>query len=63
VKKFSIVDRILNNILRCSSLVMSDCGLLQELGSTHCQGQCRPFYNQILSSSLTSVFRHDTILA
>jgi len=37
------VDRILNNILRCSSLVMSDCGLLLELGSFHCRGQCELF--------------------
>jgi hypothetical protein len=30
--QFLNIDRILNNILRCSSLVMSDCGLLLELG-------------------------------
>jgi hypothetical protein len=30
--------RILNNILRCSALVMSDCGLLLELGSSHYRG-------------------------
>jgi len=35
-----IVDRILNNIVRYSSLGMSDSGLLLELGSSHCQGQC-----------------------
>jgi len=34
------VDRILNTIIRCSSLVLSDCGLLLELGSIHCRGQC-----------------------
>jgi hypothetical protein len=42
------VDRILNNILMCSSLVMSDCGLLLELGSFHLQGQCELL---IISSS------------
>jgi len=42
------VDRILNNILKCSSLVMSDCGLLLELGSSHCRGRCELF---IISSS------------
>jgi hypothetical protein len=42
------VDRILNNILRCSSLVMSDCGLLLELGSFHRRGQYELF---IISSS------------
>jgi len=44
----NVVDRILNTILRCSSLVMSDCGLLLELGSSHCWGQCELF---IISSS------------
>jgi len=34
------IDRILNNILRCSSLQMSDWGLLLELGSFHRRGQC-----------------------
>jgi hypothetical protein len=37
------VDRILNNILRCSLLVMSDCGLLLELVSSHHQGQSELF--------------------
>jgi len=54
------VDRILNNILRCSSLVLSDCGLLLELGSFHCWGKCEFLYSQILRSSLPLDFRHDT---
>jgi hypothetical protein len=37
------VDRILNNIVWCSSLGMSDGGLLEELGSFHCRGQCELF--------------------
>jgi hypothetical protein len=37
------IDRILNNILRCSLLVMSDCGLLLELGSFHRRGRCELF--------------------
>jgi len=58
-----LVDRILNNILRCSPLVMSDCGLLLELGSFHHRGRCELFYNRSLRSSLPSGFRHDTIIA
>jgi len=54
------VDRIFNNILRCSSLVMSDCGLLLELGSFHCRGQCESLYSRILRSSLPFDYRHDT---
>jgi len=54
------VDRILNNILRCSSLVMSDCGLLLELSFFHCRGQCEFLYIRILRSSLPLDFRHET---
>lgn len=32
-----IANRILHNILRCSSQLMSDCGFLPELDSSHCQ--------------------------
>lgn len=32
-----IVNRILHNFLRCSSLLRSDCGLQLELGSSHCR--------------------------
>ena len=31
-----VVTRIQYNISRCSSLLMSDCGLLLELSSSHC---------------------------
>ena len=54
------VDRILNNILRCSSLVMSDCGLLLELGSSHGRGQCEILYSRAFRSSLPLGYRHDT---
>jgi hypothetical protein len=37
------IDRILNNILRCSSLVMSDCGLLLELVLPLSGRQCESF--------------------
>ena len=37
------VDRILNNILTCSWMVMSDSGLLLELGFFHRWGQCELF--------------------
>jgi hypothetical protein len=57
------VDKILNNILRCSSLVMFDCGLLLELGSSHRRGRCELFKIGSLRSSLPSVFRHDTTFA
>ena len=43
--------RNLNNILRCSSLVMSDCGLLLELGSFNRRG--RPEYFIAFSPALT----------
>jgi len=43
------VDRILNNILRYSSLVMYDCGLLLELGSSHCRGQCESLYSRAIA--------------
>jgi len=36
-----IVNRILENIFRCSSLLMSDCGLLLELGSSHCRNNVK----------------------
>jgi len=58
-----LVDRIFNNILRCSSLVMSDCGLLLELGSSHRRRQRELFIIGSLRSSLPSVFHHDTIIA
>jgi len=54
------VYRILNNILRCSSLVMSDSGLLQALGSSHCRGQCEFLYRLAVWSSLPLDHRHDT---
>jgi len=54
------VDRILKNISSCSSPVMSDCGLLLELGSFHCRGQCEFLYSRILRSSLPLDYRHDT---
>jgi len=54
------LDRNLNNILMCSSLVMSDCGLLLELGSSHSRGQCEFLYSQAFGSSLPLGHRHDT---
>jgi len=64
VKQFWMyADRIRNNILRCSSLVSSDCGVRRELGSFHSRRECEPFYNQFHSSSLTLVYHHATILA
>jgi len=57
------IDRILNNILRCSSLVMSECVLMLELGSFHRQRQCEIFIIGASWYTLPSGFRHDTIHA
>jgi len=59
----SFVDRMLNNIVSCSSLVMSDGGLLLELSSSHCRGQCESLYNRALRSSLPSGHCHNTWFA
>jgi len=55
------VDRILDNILWCSPLVMSECELLLELGSSHCQGQCESLYSWIPRSSLPLDYHHDRL--
>jgi len=54
------LDRNLNNILMCSLLLMSDCGLLLELDLSHGGGQCEILYSRAFRARLPSGHRHDT---